>query len=117
LPFDQDAQELVRSGVVRLVPAAEASSLLSEGYTLLDVRPIWEREKAFVTGSVNVPLFVEDTSPGPLSLLKKGILNGQGGWWLGLRLTAKNEEFVEQVQAAFPPGQKLLVACGEGWRY
>ncbi|CAM6112887.1 unnamed protein product [Calypogeia fissa] len=113
----RDAQELVQSGVVRLVPSAEASSLLSEeGYALLDIRPSWEREKAFVPGSYNVPLFVEDTSTGAFTLLKRSIQQGQGGWWNGQKLTTSNKEFVAQVQAVVPPGQKLLVACGEGLR-
>ncbi|KAG6553753.1 hypothetical protein Mapa_004668 [Marchantia paleacea] len=113
----RDAEQLVQSGVVRNVGPEEVSALLSQGgYKMLDVRPIWEREKAYVAGSYHVPLFIADESTGPVTALKKAIQLGQGGWWVGLKLTIRNENFLEQVQATVPNGEKLLVVCGEGLR-
>lgn len=50
----------VRDGKVLNVSTKEAGRLLSEGWTLLDVRPIEEINKAAVEGAVHVPLFVLD---------------------------------------------------------
>ncbi|KAL3685069.1 hypothetical protein R1sor_003091 [Riccia sorocarpa] len=113
----RDAEQLVQSGVVRNVAPEEVSALLSQGsYKILDVRPVWEREKAYVAGSYHIPLFVEDLSTGPLTLVRKAVQMGQGGWWIGLKLTVKNDEFLEQVENTVPKGEKLLVVCGEGLR-
>eukprot|EP00897_Mesotaenium_endlicherianum_P010522 jgi/Mesen1/9499/ME000063S08947 len=68
-------------------------------------------------GSLHVPLFVEDTDDSALTLLKKQIQFGFGGWWLGQRLTRPNDDFVPQVvQVAPKRSTRLLVACGEGLR-
>ncbi|KAL2653297.1 hypothetical protein R1flu_021425 [Riccia fluitans] len=113
----RDAEQLVKSGVVRNVGPEEISTLLSQGgYKILDVRPLWEREKAYVAGSYHIPLFVEDLSTGLLTMVKKAVQMGQGGWWIGLKLTVKNDNFFEQVKTTVPKGEKLLVVCGEGLR-
>ncbi len=85
---------------------------------MLDVRPIWEREKAHVVGSIHVPLFIEDVDTSALTLLKKWIQMGYGGMWMGQRLTVKNTDFVDQVEDRLPSKeQRLMVVCGEGLRY
>lgn len=114
----RDAQELVQLKVIKPIAPADAHQLLSqEGYKLLDVRPIWEWEKSYVNGSYHIPLFVEDEDTSYLTLFRKSIQMGYGGVWMGQRLTKRNEQFLEQVQSAFPEkDQKVLVACGEGLR-
>lgn len=112
-------RELLQSGTVRSVaPNDAASTLRNEGFLLLDVRPVWEREKARVEGSLHVPLFVEDKDMGPITLLKKWVHFGYIGLWTGQYFTTINEHFLSQVEALAPDkGAKLLVACGEGLRY
>ncbi|KAH7446961.1 hypothetical protein KP509_01G084300 [Ceratopteris richardii] len=114
----RDAQELVRLQVVKPIVPAQANKLLcDEGYKLLDVRPLWEWEKAYVDGSVHVPLFIEDDDSGYLSYIRRSIQMGYGGVWMGQRLTTRNPLFLEQVQSAIPEkDQKVLVACSEGLR-
>lgn len=114
----RDGQELVQLRVIRSVRSADAGCLLAqEDYKLLDVRPIWEKEKSFVAGSYHVPLFVEDEDTSYITLLKKSIQMGYGGVWMGQRLTTENEKFLEQVRSVFPENsQKVLVVCGEGLR-
>lgn len=111
-------RSLIESGAVRaILPGEAAAALESGGYVMLDVRPAWEREKARVTGSVHVPLFVEDRDAGPVTLLKKWVHFGYIGLWTGQKFTALNGDFFRQVEAAVPERDaKLLVACGEGLR-
>ncbi|KAG7576538.1 Rhodanese-like domain [Arabidopsis thaliana x Arabidopsis arenosa] len=116
--FAVSGKELILSGKVRAVEPKEAKTVVaSEGYVLLDVRPAWEREKARVKGSLHVPLFVEDTDNGPITLLKKWIHLGYIGLWTGQRFTMFNDEFTLRVVEAVPDKQsKVLVVCGEGLR-
>lgn len=113
------SQQLLQSGTVRSILPKDAVLVLeSEGYTLLDVRPEWEREKARVSGSVHVPLFVEDKDNSPLTLLKKWVHFGYIGLWTGQKFTMMNPEFLEKVGNEFPDKEgKVLLACGEGLRY
>lgn len=112
------ARQLIESGTVRpILPKDAASALNSEGFILLDIRPAWEREKARVSGSVHVPLFVKDMDNSPITLLKKWVHFGYIGLWTGQSFTMINSDFVNQVQIAVPDkDSKLLVACGEGLR-
>ncbi|KAK6120263.1 hypothetical protein DH2020_045954 [Rehmannia glutinosa] len=112
------AQELIQSGAITpIVPKDAASAMESQGYTLLDIRPQWEREKARVSGSLHVPLFVEDMDNGPITLLKKWVHFGYIGPWTGQYFTMINPGFVEQVEKLVPDKDcKVLVACGEGLR-
>ncbi|XP_058075011.1 rhodanese-like domain-containing protein 10 [Magnolia sinica] len=111
-------RELLQSGTVRAVPAKDAASTLNEeGFLLLDIRPVWEREKARVPGSLHVPMFVEDTDVGPITLLKKWVHFGYIGLWTGQKLTTINDQFLSQVESLVPSkDSKLLLACGEGLR-
>lgn len=113
------AEELIKSGAVRpILPKDAASAMESEGYRLLDIRPEWEREKARVSGSLHVPLFVEDKDNSPITLLKKWVHLGYIGLWTGQLFTMINPCFLQQVEEAVPDkDSRLLVACGEGLRY
>ncbi|KAL7136237.1 hypothetical protein ABFS83_10G016300 [Erythranthe nasuta] len=112
------AQELIKSGAVTPIPPKDAvSQMQSQGYTLLDIRPEWEREKARVSGSLHVPLFIEDKDMSPITLLKKWVHFGYIGLWTGQYFTMINPDFLEQVGNVVPgKDSKLLVACGEGLR-
>ncbi|KAL6563359.1 Rhodanese-like domain-containing protein 10 [Orobanche hederae] len=112
------AQELIQSGAVTPIPPRDAAAAMqSQGYTLLDIRPQWKREKACVSGSMHVPLFVEDKDNGPVTLLKKWVHFGYIGLWTGQLLTMINPAFLQQVEeAVLGKDSKLLVACGEGLR-
>lgn len=111
---------MLRSGDIPTIPPQNAKSLLTDDkspYKLLDVRPQWEREKAYVVESIHVPLFVEDEATDAVTLLKKQIQFGFGGAWLGQKFTKQNMDFVEQVRQAIPnKNDKIMVACGEGMR-
>lgn len=113
---------MLRSGDIPTIAPQNAQPLLSDEnksamYKLLDVRPMWEREKAYVAGSIHVPLFVEDEATDAMTLLKKQIQFGFGGAWLGQRFTKQNMNFVAQVEEALPSKKKkIVVACGEGMR-
>lgn len=64
-----------------------------------------------------MPLFIEDDDTSPITLLKRQIQFGFGGWWLGQKLTKENENFLEDVSLLVPSKDApLLVACGEGLR-
>eukprot|EP00256_Glycine_max_P069182 XP_025983777.1 rhodanese-like domain-containing protein 10 [Glycine max] len=100
------------------LPKDASTTINSEGFVLLDIRPTWEREKARVAGSLHVPMFVEDTDNSPITLLKKWVHFGYIGLWTGQYLTTLNSEFLIQVENSIPTGKetKLLVACGGGLR-
>ncbi|KAK6943132.1 Rhodanese-like domain, partial [Dillenia turbinata] len=110
------AKQLIQSGKVRAIMHKEAVSLMnSEGFVLLDIRPEWEREKASVSGSLHMPLFVKDLGNSPMTLLKKWVHFGYIGLWTGQNFTSTNSEFLSQVENVVPnKDTKLLVACGEG---
>ncbi|KAL9230680.1 hypothetical protein vseg_005999 [Gypsophila vaccaria] len=111
-------RQLIESGVVRaVVPRDAAMVLKSKGSCLLDVRPEWEREKAYVPGSLHVPLFVKDVDGSVITLIKKWVHFGYIGLWTGQKFTTINSEFVSQVRGVVPDKNAMLVvACGEGLR-
>ncbi|GMN21393.1 hypothetical protein TIFTF001_043303 [Ficus carica] len=113
-----NGRQLIESGAVRPIRPSEATAAVSgEGYVVLDVRPVWEREKAHVRGSLHVPLFVEDTDNSLLTLLKKWVHFGYIGLWTGQYFTTLNPDFFRGVEEVVPDkSAKLLVACGEGLR-
>lgn len=67
-------------------------------------------------GAIAVPLYLEDPSNGPASLLKKAATIGTGGWWLGGTHMIPNESFLAQVQAQVPKDARVVVACQKGLR-
>ncbi|XP_055809382.1 rhodanese-like domain-containing protein 10 [Solanum dulcamara] len=114
-----NAQQLIQSGKVRpILPKEAGTAMEGEGYILLDIRPEWEREKACVSGSLHVPLFLKDMDNSPITLLKKWVHFGYIGLWTGQNFTTINDQFVKQVEQKIPDkdNAKVLVACGEGLR-
>ncbi|KNA17887.1 hypothetical protein SOVF_075800 [Spinacia oleracea] len=111
-------KQLIESGTVKAIPPKEASiGLKSDGLKLLDVRPEWEREKARVSGSLHVPLFIKDTDESLVTFLKKWVHLGYIGLWTGQKFTTINSEFASQVEGIVPDKDTMvLVACGEGLR-
>lgn len=89
----------LRDGIVKNVMAKDVNSMLDDGWTVLDVRPPSETKKVHVKDSVEVPLFVPDTSLDPSSLLKQMSAFGMGGWWLGGTHMKPNESFLGEVQS------------------
>lgn len=113
-----NARQLIQSQAIRAIRPKEAvAAINSDGFTLLDIRPVWETEKARVKGSLNVPLFIEDKDNSPLTLLKKWVHFGYIGLWTGQYFTTMNPDFLLRVEEVVPDkDSKLLVACGEGLR-
>ncbi|KAF5476266.1 hypothetical protein F2P56_007997 [Juglans regia] len=113
-----NARQLIQSGAIKAIqPKDAAAAMDTEGFQLLDIRPVWERQKAHVEGSLHVPLFIEDKDNGPITLLKKWVHFGYIGLWTGQYFTTMNPDFLLQVEKAAPEkDSKLLVACGEGLR-
>eukprot|EP00775_Hariotina_reticulata_P002057 gene2057-2378_t len=87
-----------------------------EGWALLDVRPPGETSKVGLKGAVVVPLYVEDASNSPGSLMKKLATISTGGWWLGGTHMIPNTDFLAQVQAQIPTDQGVIVGCQKGLR-
>ena len=79
--------------MVKRVLPAEASGLMKEGWTYLDVRSIPEFEQGHPAGAANIPL-----------------LHAQGG-----RMMA-NPDFQRVVEANFPKDTRLVVGCKVGSR-
>ncbi|XP_021908921.1 rhodanese-like domain-containing protein 10 isoform X1 [Carica papaya] len=113
-----NGRQLIQSDIVRPITPKEATTIMnSEGFRLLDVRPMWEKQKAYVKDSLHVPLFVNDTDNSPITLLKKWVHFGYIGLWTGQKFTTFNPNFLAQMEAIVPDkNSKLLVACGEGLR-
>lgn len=108
----------VTAGKVRNVSPAEYSKLVSEGWTVLDVRPPNEIQKAKLQHALEVPMYVPDEDQGISTLIKKATAFGMGGWWLGGTHMKPNEKFLSEVQASIPDKEqaKVLVVCQKGLR-
>lgn len=90
---------------------------MQEGWTLVDVRPKSEHDKAFVDGAVNVPVYVDEDEVSPGALIKQATAMGMGGWWLGGGHMKPNPQFMQQVQQQVPKNDsKVIVACQKGLR-
>lgn len=110
-------QQQVREGKVKSMTPKEAGYAYQlADYVLLDVRPSFEREKAWVKDSEWVPAFEPDQSVAPLSLLSKLNTFLFGGWWNGNVVTRRNERFMADVVAKVPRGSNVIVACQRGLR-
>ena len=122
----------VRQGRFRSIEPSEVSSMMRDGWVLLDVRPEEECSIASVDGSVHVPLFRVDDSFDPGSLIKQMSAFGMGGWWLGTKHMVPNKGFMGDVmeklyarraaaggdEATTDPREteKVIVACQKGLR-
>jgi len=122
---DQDAQNRaaearwqsqLSDGRVKNVSASTAGELLADGWTLLDVRPPQEVQKAAVKGAVQVPIFVVEESNDPSSLLKKLSAWSMGGFWLGGTHMKPNPAFMREVQQQIPKDARIVVTCQKGLR-
>jgi rhodanese-related sulfurtransferase len=110
-------QANVTSGRVRSVSASELQEMTDSGeWTVLDVRPIEEVEKAFQAGSVHVPLFEVDDDMSVTGLLKQMSAFGMGGWWLGGQHMKPNDQFMGQVMNKVPTDAKVVITCQKGLR-
>ena len=67
-------------------------------------------------GSVNVPLFVEDSDGSFSGALKQAVAYGTGGFWLGAKHMKANASFLADVRALVPPATPVVVACQKGLR-
>lgn len=85
--------------LVKVVAAKDLQQYTADGWTVLDVRPENEVEKAHVSEAVEVPLFCRDTSVTPMSLFKRWSAFGMCGWWLGAQHMVENESFLSDVQS------------------
>jgi rhodanese-related sulfurtransferase len=74
------------------------------------------RFQVHVTGSVNVPLFLDDADGSAVGALKQAVAYGSGGFWLGARSLTANAAFVDEVRAVVPTSTPVLVACQRGLR-
>eukprot|EP00877_Chromochloris_zofingiensis_P005814 jgi/Chrzof1/15233/Cz09g32120.t1 len=106
----------VRDGTVKNCTTKQAGELMRNGWVLLDCRPASEHAKVGITGAVEVPLFLEDTSANISSLVKKATAMGMGGWWLGGTHMVPNDQFLQQVQGKVPKDAKVIVGCQKGLR-
>ncbi|RZC90729.1 hypothetical protein C5167_028560 [Papaver somniferum] len=94
-------KKLVQSGTVKAISPKEAIPVMeNEGFLLLDIRPVWEREKAHIPGTLHVPLFIKDED---YSLLTRS-------FWVHWSLDCHVDSSVPNKD------EKLLVVCGEGLR-
>ena len=72
--------------------------------------------QAAVKGAVEVPIFVEEESNDPSSLLKKASALAMGGFWLGGTHMKPNPAFMRDVQAKIPKDARIIVTCQKGLR-
>ncbi len=78
---------------IKRVNPAEAAELMSQGWTLVDVRSIPEFEAGHPSGAYNVPL-LHKTSAG----------------------LVPNPEFLQVMQTRFDAAEKLILSCRSGKR-
>ncbi|BBN02385.1 hypothetical protein MPTK1_2g14910 [Marchantia polymorpha subsp. ruderalis] len=107
----------VKEGKVKSLSAKEAGYAVDlSGYTLLDVRPSSERNKAYVKNSVWIPIFDINKSLDPGTILSKVSNFAMGGWWSGSPLMKYNERFMPDVVAKIPKSANVIVSCQKGLR-
>eukprot|EP00879_Flechtneria_rotunda_P000980 GHRR01001114.1.p1 GENE.GHRR01001114.1~~GHRR01001114.1.p1 ORF type:complete len:330 (+),score=116.40 GHRR01001114.1:142-990(+) len=106
----------VQNGNVSSISTKAAGEMMQQGWVLLDVRPPGEVNKVAVTAAVDVPLYVEDPSNSPASLLKKAATIGTGGWWVGGTHMIPNNSFLAQVQSQIPKEASIVIGCQKGLR-
>ncbi|KAG6548243.1 hypothetical protein Mapa_010294 [Marchantia paleacea] len=107
----------VKEGKVKSLSAKEAGYAVDlSGFTLLDVRPSSERNKAYVKNSVWIPIFDVNKSMDPGTILSKVSNFAMGGWWSGLPLMKYNERFMPDVVAKIPKSANVIVSCQKGLR-
>eukprot|EP00270_Netrium_digitus_P000597 TRINITY_DN1066_c0_g1_i1.p1 TRINITY_DN1066_c0_g1~~TRINITY_DN1066_c0_g1_i1.p1 ORF type:complete len:330 (+),score=91.11 TRINITY_DN1066_c0_g1_i1:40-990(+) len=107
----------VVEGRVKPLSAKEAGYAFQlADHVLLDVRPLYERKKSWVKGSVWVPAFDEDRTGSPGVLFEILSTFMMGGWWSGVTVTKLNERFMADIVAQIPKNANVIVACQKGLR-
>eukprot|EP00471_Norrisiella_sphaerica_P005592 CAMPEP_0184489348 /NCGR_PEP_ID=MMETSP0113_2-20130426/15130_1 /TAXON_ID=91329 /ORGANISM="Norrisiella sphaerica, Strain BC52" /LENGTH=125 /DNA_ID=CAMNT_0026872707 /DNA_START=174 /DNA_END=551 /DNA_ORIENTATION=+ len=96
-----------------IIEPEKLDSYLSEGYSLLDVRPSFEVEEKPLPSSVSsthIPLYEKAT--GDDTKVQQFL-----AWAQGQTFTVKNSGFLDEVKKAFPElDAKILVGCKGGVR-
>lgn len=107
----------IREGKVKALTPKEASYAIQlSDKILLDVRPSTERKKAWVKGSIWIPVFDVDRKLYP-GIISKKISNFiMGNWWSGIPLMAYNDQFIKQIEEKFTKDTDIIVACQKGIR-
>ncbi|KAL9240146.1 hypothetical protein vseg_014399 [Gypsophila vaccaria] len=101
---------------VDYVNADEATSLVAEGYAIVDVRDKTQFERAHIKSCYHVPLFIENQDNDPGTIIKRQMHNNFAGLFYGLPFTKPNPDFVQSVRNQFSPDSKILLVCQEGLR-
>ncbi|KAI3887345.1 hypothetical protein MKX03_002749 [Papaver bracteatum] len=108
---------LIREEKVKSLTPREAGYAIQLSYkTLLDVRPSFERNKAWVKGSTWIPIFDVDNKLDAGALSKKVTNFLLGGWWSGIPTLSYENQFISRVEQQFPKDTDLIVACQKGLR-
>ncbi|CAI7796771.1 unnamed protein product [Closterium sp. NIES-54] len=107
----------IAEGKVKSLSAKEAGYTYQlSDYVLLDVRPSYQHNKAWVKGSLWIPAFDVDNSASPGVLSQKVMTFMMGGWWSGASVNKRNERFMADVVAKIPKSANIIVACQKGLR-
>lgn len=107
----------IREGKVKALTPKEAGYAIQlSDKILLDVRPSTERKKAWVKGSIWIPVFDVDRRLDPGMISKKISSFIMGNWWSGIPLMAYNNQFIKQVEEKFTKDMDIIVACQKGIR-
>ncbi|XP_026446569.1 rhodanese-like domain-containing protein 11, chloroplastic isoform X2 [Papaver somniferum] len=107
----------IREEKVKSLTPREAGYAIQLSYkTLLDVRPSFERNKAWVKGSTWIPIFDVDSKLDAGALSKKVTNFLLGGWWSGIPTLSYENQFISRVEQQFPKDTDLIVACQKGLR-
>lgn len=108
---------LIRDGKVKVLTPREAGYAVQlSSKTLLDVRPSTERKKAWIRGSIWIPIFDIDDTFDAGSLPQKATNFVMGGWWSGVPTLSYNKQFLSKVEEKLPKDTDLIVACQKGLR-
>ncbi|CAI7919131.1 unnamed protein product [Closterium sp. NIES-54] len=101
----------IAEGKVKSLSAKEAGYTYQlSDYVLLDVRPSYQHNKAWVKGSLWIPAFDVDNSASPGVLSQKVMTFMMGECLGGFR------RFMADVVAKIPKSANIIVACQKGLR-
>jgi rhodanese-related sulfurtransferase len=100
---------------VQVITNDELKDYLKKGYTLLDVRPNYERERIRPENSEHVEFIQEVESPW-YDVVAFGRKWGNTAYAGCTRDFTRNPEFVPEVIKRFNKNSKLIIACGDGLR-
>lgn len=110
-------ESLIMEGKVKVLTPKEAGYAVQlSNKTLLDVRPSIEHKKAWVKGSIWIPIFDADNKFDVGTVSKKITNFMMGGWWSGIPVLTYDNQFISKVQERLPKDVDLIVACQKGLR-